>query len=58
MNIPQIHLLLWALREGTTIEDVAKAVESKQEEIIPQVVEISQEEIELKVDENGQIRLF
>lgn len=49
---------LWALREGTTIEDVAKAVESKKEEIVPQVVEIPQEEIELKVDENGQIRLF
>ena len=29
-----------------------------QEEITPQVVEIPQEELELKVDENGQIRLF
>ena len=55
---PMYIVGLWALREGTTIEDVAKAVENKQEEIVPQMVEIPQEEIELKVDENGQIRLF
>lgn len=55
---PTYILGLWALREGTTIEDVAKAVGNKQEEITPQAVEIPQEEIELKVDENGQIRLF
>ena len=49
---------LWSLREGTTIKDVAKAVENKQEEITPQVVEIPQEEFELNIDEHGQMCLF
>ena len=49
---------LWALRENTTIKDVTKAVDNKQEKLTPQVVEIPQEEFELNVDENGQMRLF
>lgn len=55
---PMYIVGLWALKESTTVEDVAKAVENKQEEIRPQMVEIPSEEMELKVDENGQIRLF
>ena len=49
---------LWALRESMTIKDVARAVESKNEDINPQEMKIQQELTELKVGEDGQIRLF
>ncbi len=49
---------LWALRESMTIKDVARAVESKEEEIKLKSSEIPQELTELKVSKNGQVRLF
>jgi type I restriction-modification system DNA methylase subunit len=49
---------LWALRESMTIKDVARAIENKKDDINPQEIEIQQELTELKVGEDGQIRLF
>ena len=49
---------LWALRESMTIKDVARAIENKKDDINPQEMEIQRELTELKVGENGQIRLF
>ncbi len=54
---------LWSLREGTTIKNVQEAVKTKQEEMKSQAVELLQDEPqyeveELKVEPNGQIRLF
>ncbi len=49
---------LWALRESMTIKDVARAVESRNEEIKSKSSEIPQELTELKVGKNGQVRLF